>query len=90
MCGAQIKDESVAHLNSKILRQGQLFGEISLIYNCLTTASVIALKYCTIGKLMQDDFEEITLQHPQILQYIKEGIFEYNDKDMCFIKMALK
>ena len=56
----------------------------------MTTASVIALKYCMIGKLMQEDFEEITLQHPQILQYIKEGIFEYNDKDMCFIKMALK
>ena len=89
-CEAPIKEDSIDHTKQKILRQGQLFGEISLIYNCLTTASVIALKYCTIGKLMQKDFEAITQEHPQILQYIKEGIFEYNDKDMCFIKMALK
>jgi CRP-like cAMP-binding protein len=83
------KDEN-AHLKSTVLRQGQLFGEISIIYKCLTTASVIALKYCTIGKLMQKDFNDIVLEHPKILQYVKEGIFEYNDKDMRFIKMALK
>ena len=91
MSGLQSKDDdhSAAFKQTK-LRQGQLFGEISLIYNCLTTASVIALKYCTIGRLNQDDFNEIVLQHPQILKYIKEGIFEYNDKDMLFIKMTLK
>jgi len=91
MSGLQSKDDdhSAAFKQTK-LRQGQLFGEISLIYNCLTTASVIALKYCTIGRLNQIDFDEIVLQHPQILKYIKEGIFEYNDKDMLFIKMTLK
>lgn len=78
------------HLKMKVLRQGQLFGEISLIYKCMTTASVIALKYCTIGKLKSDDFTEITLQHPEILKYVKEYIFEYADKDMRFIKSALK
>ena len=74
----------------KVLRQGQLFGEISLIYKCMTTASVIALKYCTIGKLLENDFAEITMTHPEILKYVKEYIFTYTDKDMRFIKMALK
>lgn len=77
-------------MKMKVLRQGQLFGEISLIYKCMTTASVIALKYCTIGKLLEKDFHEITLQHPEILKYVKEYIFQYTDKDMRFIKMALK
>ena len=58
-CDASVKSESNEHANLKILRQGQLFGEISLIYNCLTTASVIALKYCTIGQLAKKDFMEI-------------------------------
>ena len=83
-------DTNAAGSNQKVLRQGQLFGEISLIYKCLTTASVIAMQYCTIGRLEQKDFNEIVLQHPRILQKIKEGIFEYNDKDMRFIKLALK
>ena len=78
------------NLKKNVLRQGQLFGEISLIYECATTASVIALKYCTIGKLEKKDFDEIILEHPQILKYVKEGIFKYHDKDMRFIKMALK
>jgi len=51
---------------------------------------VIALKYCTIGVLSQKDFKDICHQHPLILQHIKEGIFEYTDKDMCFVKQALK
>lgn len=76
--------------NLQLLRQGQLFGEISLIYDCLTTASVVAYKYSTIGRLDKKDFEEIVHEHPLILQYVKEGIFEYKDKDMRFIKMALK
>lgn len=89
MCGVEKKDESNKHLKMKVLRQGQLFGEISLIYNCKTTASVIAMKYCTIGKLNKKDFADICHRHPEILKFVKEGIFDYSDKDMRFIKMAL-
>ena len=42
------------------------------------------------GKLKKDDFKAIVNEHPEILRYIREGIFEYQDKDMRFIKMALK
>lgn len=64
MCGSTDKSDTNVRQKQKVLRQGQLFGEISLIYNCLATASVIALKYCTIGKLNDKDFKEIVLQHP--------------------------
>ena len=72
------------------LLQGQLFGEISLIYNCVTTASVIAYKYSTIGKMPKEDFHGMCHRYPEILKSIKEGIFKYKDKDMKFIKMALR
>jgi len=42
------------------------------------------------GMLKKDDFNEIINQHPEILYHIKQGIYEYCDKDMRFIKMALK
>ena len=78
------------HLKQQVLRQGQHFGEISLIYKCQTTASVIALKYCMVGKLLQKDFNDIITEHPMILKFLKEGIFEYTDKDIRFIKMSIK
>ena len=56
----------------------------------MTTASVVAYKYSTVGKLVKKDFQEIVFEHPLILQYVKEGIFNYKDKDMRFIKMAIK
>ena len=65
MCGIVNTNASADSSKEKgtILRQGQLFGEISLIYECATTASVIALKYCTIGKLAAKDFNEIVHEH---------------------------
>ena len=74
----------------KPLRQGQLFGEISLIYNCVTTTSVIALKYSTIGNMSKSDFLDVCVKHPEIKKCVTEGIFLYADKDMKFIKMALR
>lgn len=91
-CGIEGAGEQSKHklAKTKVLRQGQLFGEIALIYDCVTTASVIAQKYCTIGKLEPKYWEEVVNEHPSILQHVKAGIFEYQDKDMRFIKMALK
>ena len=56
----------------------------------MTTASVIAKKYSTIGKMPKADFYDVCFKHKQILTCIKEGIFLYTDKDMKFIKMALR
>lgn len=39
-----------------ILRPGQYFGEISLIFGCERTAKVIANKYCTLAKLSKSKF----------------------------------
>ena len=61
------------HLKQQVLRQGQHFGEISLIYKCQTTASVIALKYCMVGKLLQKDFNDIITEHPMILKFLKDN-----------------
>ena len=38
----------------------------------------------------KEDFHNMCHKYPEILKSIKEGIFKYNDKDMTFIKMALR
>ena len=45
------KGDSEKNKEEKLLRPGYLFGEISIVYNCLTTATVQAKKYCNLGKL---------------------------------------
>lgn len=45
--------------NSRLLRPGHYFGEISLIFGCERTAQVIATKYCTLAQLTRDKYREI-------------------------------
>lgn len=73
----------------RILREGQLFGEISLVYQCETTATVMAVKYCTIGVLTDKAFEKIVKSQPQIMDRIKQGIYEYDDMTLRFVKLAI-
>ena len=41
-----------------MLRSGQYFGEISLVYGCKCTAKVVAKKYCTLAQLTKDKFRD--------------------------------
>ena len=51
-CVVNIKDEkSKLVKNHKILTSSDYFGEISLIYGCKRTASVVSRKYSTLAKL---------------------------------------
>ena len=75
---------------SKQLRPGSYFGEISLVYDCLTTAKVVATKYCTLAKLEKDKFKELTMQIPLLLEAINKGIYDYDDKMLRFIKRSMK
>ena len=56
-CGKE-EDEGVEK-KEQILRAGRYFGEISLTYDCACTSNVFAKKYCTIGHLKKEDYQEI-------------------------------
>jgi CRP-like cAMP-binding protein len=74
----------------KLLRPGYLFGEISIVYNCLTTAKIQAKKYCSLGKLSKAHYKEIITMQPKINDEIQTGIYEYDDKMLRFIKRSMK
>ena len=83
------KKEDTDMTKEQTLRAGRYFGEISLTYGCKTTSNVLAKKYCTIGRLVKDDFNEIIKQVPQIAHEIKKGIYKYNDANVIFMKRAI-
>lgn len=69
-CQVSIEEDNSAEMQSKKkrrsnqekpnpLRPGHYFGEISLIYDCLCTAKVIANKYCTLAKLEKESFKTL-------------------------------
>jgi len=55
-CEVNIMDESKKNKLVRILRSGDYFGEISLIYGCKRTGSVISRKYSTLAKLTQEKY----------------------------------
>ncbi len=50
------------------LREGDVFGEMSMLWNKETCASVRATTTCTVLRLPKSSFAEVIMTHPQILE----------------------
>jgi CRP-like cAMP-binding protein len=50
------------------LKEGDVFGEMSMLWNKETCASVRATTPCTVLRLPRGDFSEVIMTHPQILE----------------------
>ena len=64
------KDKEHVHLAS--LREGDVFGEISLLTKSAATATVAAVKRTTILRLPRETFDEVISTHPQVLALVSE------------------
>ncbi|MBF5040916.1 cyclic nucleotide-binding domain-containing protein [Aggregicoccus sp. 17bor-14] len=54
------------------LREGELFGEMSLLHKAPATASVVAARRTSLLRLPREDFDALILSHPQILVHVAE------------------
>jgi CRP-like cAMP-binding protein len=54
------------------LKEGELFGEISLFQKTPATATVMATRRTSLLRLPREDFDALILSHPQILVLISE------------------
>lgn len=54
------------------LKEGELFGEMSLLEKKPATASVRAVKRSSLLRLPREDFDALILSHPQILMLVSE------------------
>lgn len=68
--------------NHKVLTTGDFFGEVSLIYDCKRTSSVIGNTYGTYGKLDEGTVLELFAQHHEFTSYLKERILKTYDDDL--------
>jgi len=72
------------------MRNGEFFGEISLIYGCKRTASVISGKYSTLATLTKKKYEEILLEFTDLQHHLKNFIYKYNDRMKRFILKGIQ
>ncbi|WNG27192.1 cyclic nucleotide-binding domain-containing protein [Cystobacter fuscus] len=54
------------------LREGELFGEMSLLNKTPATATVTAARNCSLLRLPREDFDTLILTHPQVLVLVSE------------------
>ncbi len=69
-----------SHQSRKILRPGDYFGEIAMVYETKRTATITSRKYGTLAKLTKPKYKELIIEYPEIINSLKEGIYKYNDK----------
>lgn len=54
------------------LREGEIFGEMSLLTKSAAGASVISLRHTSLLRLPREDFDALILSYPQILEHVAE------------------
>lgn len=90
-CSINIRDYRKREYNDYvILRPGDHFGEISLLYGCARTATVTSRNYSTLGKISKDLIYQIQSDNPGIVQHLRAGVYKCRDPNKRFIETAMK
>ena len=71
------------------LIESEHFGEISLLYECKRTCSVISSNYCTLAAMSRQNFMEIHKQFDTIVAKFKQQILFYEDEVKIFIEREM-
>jgi CRP-like cAMP-binding protein len=74
-CEVSIINEKKNIQKLKVLRPGDYFGEIALIYGCKRSTTVHSTKYSTLAMLNKTHFKEILIEFPDLQSQLKKHIF---------------
>ena len=88
-CEVSIVDEKKNKHKLKMMRPGDYFGEISLIYGCKRTATVKSSKYSTLAILKKAQYKEVLVEFPEMEEQLKKSIYAYNDRMKRFTKKSI-
>ena len=64
------------------LKEGQVFGEMSLLMRSPASATVRALRHTSLLRLPKHDFDSLILSHPQVLEHVSTLIDERQKSDL--------
>ena len=86
-CEVRVRDErGREHEQIDILVEGDHFGEISLIYKCKRSASVISRNYNTLAKITGNRYRELVAEYPEYEVELKKYVREkYKDPKIRFV-----
>jgi len=74
-----------------ILKPGDYFGEVSLIYGCKRSASIYSEQYGTTSVIHGSEFENIMQAYPDFKDLLTQNIdYRYADELRCFLVRALR
>ena len=66
-----IKDRFDKNINEhKILAPGDYFGEISLLFNCPRTSTVVSRNYNIMARLSYGAYREIVNEYPEFKKFM--------------------
>jgi len=90
-CIVNVRDQSgYDHNLLRLLVQGDHFGEITSIYRCKTSATVISRNYNIMAFISVDRLRELTIDFPNYLWVLKKHLFKYKDPRINFLKAMIK
>jgi CRP-like cAMP-binding protein len=72
-----------------MLQAGAHFGEISVIFGCKRTATVVSDNYCTIAMLSKKTLQELQVYFEKIFSHFKNHVVMYQDDLKIFLEMEL-
>lgn len=70
--------------------EGAHFGEISLIYGCKRTATVISSNYCTLASLTLKEFKKNNEIFHNFTSNFKNHITKYEDDLKMFLEFEME
>ena len=74
-----IDDRRIEKIGHNLLVEGDHFGEIGLVYDCIRTATVQSRNYNTMATLTKQSFKDLMNEIPEILNHLKQHIYRYDD-----------
>ena len=61
------------------LHKNEYFGEISLVYDSVRSATVSCANYCTLGKIKLETLHALCANHHFVKKALMQSIYTYND-----------
>ena len=89
-CVVSVMDEHKIPHRVKYLKEGSLFGEVSLVFPTVRTASVQTTDNCTLAVLSRSDFNDIANRYPRLKKLMKNSALRYQDNWKLFQLDTLK
>lgn len=95
VANGQFEVHVINHMRKKVrcnqvLQNGDYFGEISILYGCLTTASVSSVTYSVSAKIDKQVIEKLKNYAWDVYKQMREKSFEYKDEWTLFKLKILK